>query len=270
MFDYIVENSTNENMIFERNGANLTPIEIAMRSTRLTEMFKHIVDLVKTKNLLTNDSTSDKTYLLSKSVLCKAVRENKSEKLRYIFNNFAFRESNGTVFSTALPLNLETIFQDAVSSNMDCCEALKELLRFMKTSNIKKVTLNALNNNRIFLRDERILKLLIPYCGDVIFHGDVWMNIILSSQQSRFLQRMWFTMNHPDVYAQFGCVYNKVSSSNIISSLAFDRMRMFSSSEIRFLRTLYLCTNHCARLSALRLDKRLLMYLTFWGVYMYL
>ena len=45
MFDYIIENSTNANMIFERNGAGRTPMEIAAGSSRLIDMAKHIVDL---------------------------------------------------------------------------------------------------------------------------------------------------------------------------------------------------------------------------------
>ena len=275
VFDYILQNSTNENMIFERNGANLTPMEIAARSSRLIDMFKHIVDLVKSMNILKQFPMSDdetKRFLLSRSALIDLVQFNRSEMLSYILENFMlYKSEDGNTFSTALPLELEVVLQYAMIS--DCVETVKVLLRFMPPSNVKKVSLGhieSVQDPRHFVRCDRVLRLLIPYFADVIFQ-DKWQPIIFSAQQqSRFLQRIYVAMKQPDAYSQFGCICNNTTNTFHISSLSFNRMRMFSSSEIEFLRTVYLCANHNPRLVALRLDKRLLMCLTFWGIYMYL
>eukprot|EP00938_MAST-03A_sp_MAST-3A-sp1_P006549 g6549.t1 len=250
-------------------------MEIAARSSRLIDMFKHIVDLVKSMNILKQFPMSDdetKRFLLSRSALIDLVQFNRSEMLSYILENFMlYKSEDGNTFSTALPLELEVVLQYAMIS--DCVETVKVLLRFMPPSNVKKVGLDhieSVQDPRHFVRCDRVLRLLIPYFADVIFQ-DKWQPIIFSAQQqSRFLQRIYVAMKQPDAYSQFGCICNNTTNTFHISSLSFNRMRMFSSSEIEFLRTVYLCANHNPRLVALRLDKRLLMCLTFWGIYMYL
>ena len=270
MFDYIVENSTNANMIFERNGSGRTPMEIAAGSSRLIDMAKHIVDLVKGMNILKQFPMSDdeeKRFLLSGVDLrgvCTIPKS--SEVLSYILENFRLFKDSGNTFSTALPFELEKILLDAMYH--DYVQTIKVLLRYIPPSNVKRVTLSALEDVFNHVQWDRVWKLLIPYCADVIFQ-EKWRATIFNQQQSRFLQRVYIAMNQPDAYSQFGCIHNN-NKSAVISSLGFDRMRMFLSSEIVFLRTVYLCANHNPRLAALRLDKRLLMYLTFWGIYMYL
>ena len=303
IFDYILEHSS-MSQIFEANGADLSTLDVVSRIRENDFVFKRVVNVLLSLSRSNNQILKDSAYILNR-VICELASTNQADKLRYILQNrtaLAIRlvgvessrdddddddessddtpsgstmrvpyneyDSSDDEYALVTPpllgYNLwENPLGAAICSNKCCVESTKELLRVMKLSDIKDIIELAIDSYNV--RDEKIWKLIIPYCVSELFHKTKKSYDFI--KQSRFVLRLMHAMKHPKMRAQFGGIHE--NSSNTISSIPFDRMRMFTSSDIQYLRVVYLCANHFARFRVLRLDKRLLSCLTFRGIYLY-